>query len=230
MDRGCYLGRRAICDIQYESVIGPPLTLERQELPASLGKITILAVAVTKNGRKHGDPTEQLDKKSLGDLHTIEFGETSPSRGGRRCLSLCVLRAFSGIYRRRAVSRRRFTVKGGYGKSIAAHSLSPLPLSPVWGRKKKMSGFFFSFMESPPPHVAMQFLSFPRMGAARLSGDQGGRVVTNSLIVESKVSHERKDTGETGGREVFDGGHGVSKRSIDWGNGEIPCRKADRLQ
>lgn len=91
-----------------------------------------------------------------------------------------------------------------------------------------MSGFFF--MESPPPHVAMQFLSFPRMGAARLSGDQGGRVVTNSLIVESKVSHERKDTGETGGREVFDGGHGVSKRSIDWGNGEIPCRKADRLQ
>lgn len=57
------------------------------------------------------------------------------------------------------------------------------------------------------------------MGAARLSGDQGGRVVTNSLI-PSKVSHERKDTGETGRREVFDGGDGVSKRSIEWGNGE----------
>lgn len=80
-------------------------------------------------------------------------------------------------------------------------------------------------MESPPPHVAMQFLSFPRMGAARLSGDQGGRVVTNSLI-PSKVSHERKDTGETGGREVFDGGDGVSKRSIDWGNGEHVLKKS----
>ena len=75
------------------------------------------------------------------------------------------------------------------------------------------------FLEQPTSAI---FLSFPRMGAARLSGDQGGRVVTNSLIVESKVSHERKDTGETGGREVFDGGDGVSKRSIDWGNGEIP--------
>lgn len=43
-------------------------------------------------------------------------------------------------------------------------------------------------MESPPPHVAMQFLSFPRMGAARLPGDRGGRVVTGSLIVESQLS------------------------------------------
>jgi hypothetical protein len=66
---------------------------KRQELPASLGKITILAVAVTKNGRKHGDPTEQLDRQRLGNPHKIEFGETSRSRSGRLLSSLCVLRA-----------------------------------------------------------------------------------------------------------------------------------------
>lgn len=165
-------------------MIGPPLTLERQELPASLGKTTILAVAVTKNGRKHGDPTEQLDKKSLGDLHKIEFGETSPSRGGRRCLSLYVLRAFSGIYRRRAVSRRRFTVKGGYGKSIAAHSLSPLPLCISRLGKKKEDVWLFFHGESTPACRDAIFILSPHGSRSLVRGPGGA---CSNQFLDSRV-------------------------------------------
>lgn len=155
-------------------MIGPPLTLERQELPASLGKITILAVAVTKNGRKHGDPTEQLDKKSLGDLHKIEFGETSPSRGGRRCLSLSVLRAFSSIYRRRAVSRRRFTVKGPrvWEEYCRALPFPPATISRL-GKKKEDVWLFFHG-ESTPACRGCNFYPFPAWEPLACPGTRGG--------------------------------------------------------
>jgi hypothetical protein len=82
----------------------------------------------------------------------------------------------------------------------------------------KETVWFFHGESTPACRDAIFILS-PH-GSRSLVRGPGGRVATNSLIVKSKVSHKTKDTGETGGREVFDGGDGISKRSIDWGNGE----------
>jgi hypothetical protein len=123
--------------------------LERQKLPALLGKITYYSccteyLAVTINGRKHEDPREQLDEKRLGDLHKIELGETSRSRG-RRPLYFSVssglqwyLSAARGI---ETPFHREGRVWEGEGYCRA------LPLSPATisrpGKKKKEKYLFF---------------------------------------------------------------------------------------
>jgi hypothetical protein len=169
-----------------QSLIGSHLTPDCQELPALLGKSTIVHnMAVTENGHRHRHKYPQYlstqRHQAESDSNSIR-GHSGKLRGlgGRklRFVPSC-FPGLRGICRRPRYRDPEFTVKEG-GDFLAAHTTFPPVKSifTVWGRSEEEGKLFlfFSLQNPPPQFFLVSFLSFPRMRAARLSGDQGGRV------------------------------------------------------